>query len=88
METVTVVDDPDALTPEWMTWVLQQSGLEVVVTDAVAERVGTGQIGASYRVRLTYAGDPGDAPASVVVSAIAPYQRCGRRMPTLEASER
>lgn len=41
--------------------------LDAPVRAVDVQRIGTGQIGASYRVSLSYAGDPGDAPAAVVV---------------------
>ncbi len=53
---------PDALTPEFFTQVLGRT-----VTAVEAVRVGTGQVGASFRCRLTYAGGaPAGAPATVV----------------------
>jgi hypothetical protein len=61
-----VVEGPDQLTPDWVTAALRAGGLDVTVTDVRPERVGTGQIGTSYRLHLTYGGDADDAPASVV----------------------
>ncbi|GAA3382588.1 phosphotransferase family protein [Cryptosporangium minutisporangium] len=60
-----VADDPADLTPEWLSRVLRLgSDLDVRVRDARAQRIGTGQIGASYRVVLE---GSGEAPSSVVV---------------------
>lgn len=67
--TPTVVDRPDELTPEWMTAALRSGGRAGTVTEAWAEPIGTGQMGATYRVHLTYAGTPG--PATVVVKLAA-----------------
>ena len=54
-----VADDVDQLTPAWLSAALGQD-----VTAVSAEQIGTGQIGTSHRLHLTYAGDPG--PASLV----------------------
>ena len=62
-----VVTDVAGLTPEWVS-----QALGATVTDAVAEQVGTGQIGTCYRLRLTSA-DPG-VPASVLVKLPAADQ--------------
>ncbi|GAA0248129.1 phosphotransferase family protein [Cryptosporangium japonicum] len=57
-----VADSADALTPAWLGRVL-----DAPVSAVRTRRIGTGQIGASYRVQLDYAGGAGTAPASVVV---------------------
>lgn len=53
---------PDDVTPAWLSEVLRA---EVAGADVVA--VGTGQTGATYRVSVTYAGDPGALPATFVI---------------------
>ncbi len=65
-----VLDDPAGLTPAWVSAALASTGVEVEIIDVRPERVGTGQIGTSYRLHLTYA-DPATAatagaPASLV----------------------
>jgi hypothetical protein len=61
-----VVDDVAGLTPAWLTEALRGAGLDVTVADVRAEPVGTGQIGSSHRLHITYAGDAGGAPATLV----------------------
>ena len=57
---------PDELTPEFFTTVL---GAPVVAVDPL--RVGTGQMGASFRCRLTYdGGEPRDGMPSTVVAKL------------------
>ncbi|SHN46531.1 phosphotransferase family protein [Cryptosporangium aurantiacum] len=60
-----VIDDPADLTPAWLSRVLRLgSDIDADLRAVRAQRIGTGQIGASYRVELD--GAPG-APPSVVV---------------------
>ena len=54
-------DSPDELTPEWLTAAFAAAGVDVAVEAAAVERVGTGQMGTSYRVHLGWS-DP-DAAA-------------------------
>lgn len=54
-----VADGVEDLTPDWLT-----AALGLPVSAVEAERVGTGQIGTSYRLRLTYA--DGDGPVTLV----------------------
>jgi hypothetical protein len=61
-----IVADPVAVTPAWITDVLRRAGHDVTVTDVVATPVGTGQMAHNERFTLTYEGDPGDAPRTVV----------------------
>jgi len=61
-----VVDGPDALTPEWLTAALRGAGTDVIVSDVRAEPIGTGQIGSTYRLHLRYRGDDADAPPTIV----------------------
>ena len=64
-----LADSLEDLTPEWFTEALRESPAvgEVTVTGAEASLFGTGQFGLVARAELTYAGDAGDAPASVIV---------------------
>ncbi len=44
------------LTPAWITALLRHEGLDVVVEAVRAEPIGTGQVGATYRLHLTCGG--------------------------------
>lgn len=62
---------PEELTPTFLSEVLGAGVAAVEVT-----RVGTGQVGASYRCRLTYAdGATGDRPATVVAKLPSPDEQ-------------
>jgi hypothetical protein len=58
-----VVDD---ITPEWLS-----SALQLPVARVRTERIGTGQMGASYRVAIDYDGDP-PGPEVLVAKLAAP----------------
>lgn len=60
-----VPNDAD-IGPERITELLVEAGHQVVVTDIRSEPVGTGQMGASYRLHLTFDGDPGEVPPTLV----------------------
>ena len=62
-----LIDTAEEITPEWFAGVLGAAGLDVTVPATTVERVGTGQIGASYRVTPTYASAPARAPSTLVV---------------------
>ena len=55
-----------AITPDWMTAVLRAAGHAGIVESVSAHPVGTGQVGDSYRLELTYAGDPRGSPPTLV----------------------
>jgi len=59
---VTIPCKPEDLTADWLGGVLGTPVASVEVT-----AIGTGQTGATYRVAATYAGGPGDAPATFAV---------------------
>ena len=61
----------DAITPDRITELLQAAGHLVTVKKVRCEPVGTGQMGASYRVGLTFAGDPGELPDTLVAKVAA-----------------
>lgn len=61
-----IVTEPGEVTPTWLTAVLRASGHDVTVTAVDTAPVGTGQMAHNERFVLRYAGDPGDAPASLV----------------------
>ncbi len=75
---VPCVDDPEELTAEWITAALQSTGNDAVVRAVRKERIGTGQIGASYRLHLDLAQPAdGSVPRTLVakVGAGAPEAR-------------
>jgi hypothetical protein len=57
---------PADVTPEWITKVLHKAGRKGVVTGLTSKRVGTGQVGESYRFTLDYQGDPQGSPPTLV----------------------
>ena len=68
-------DSPEELTPEWLSSALAAAGFTVPVVGAEPTRVGTGQMGTSYRVQLRWS-DPTaaraqGAPATVVAKMAA-----------------
>lgn len=66
-----VVENPSELTPAWITEVLRASGVDVAVAQVHVEQVGTGQIGASYRLHLDYERTVQGVPATLVVKLAA-----------------
>jgi hypothetical protein len=57
---------PAAVDAAWLTAVLQQAGVDAVVSTFEAKNVGTGQIGESVRFKLNYERGGKGAPASLV----------------------
>lgn len=72
---LTVCDAPEELTPEWLTGALGTAGVTTAVTAVRFERVGTGQMGTSYRLWLEYedpaAAQAEGAPATLVAKMAA-----------------
>ena len=56
----------EEMTSEWLTVRLQQHGYPVTVHSVAATPIGTGQVGATYRLTLNYAGDAQGAPPTLV----------------------
>jgi hypothetical protein len=56
-----VVDRPDDLTAPWLTGALRAAGHDLHIARVESERVGTGQMGTTCRLHLTYQGAPGPA---------------------------
>jgi hypothetical protein len=54
------------ITPEWLTNLLVEQGHDVEIVSVTATPIGTGQVGATYRLSLDYTGDAADAPATLV----------------------
>lgn len=67
-----IADQPELLSPEWMTAALRHAGHDVTVTDVAHTQVGTGQMGTSIRVEMTFDGDAGELPTSLVAKLPAP----------------
>src|SRR3546814_12103114 len=72
---VGIVDGPQELTPGWITAALGHAGHDLQVIDVVSERIGTGQMGATYRMHLTYDGPPGPATPVAQPGAADPPAR-------------
>lgn len=67
---------PDSLTPERVTDLLQAAGHDVVVDGFGSTRVGTGQMGANYRLELSFVGDRGAVPERLVAkTSFGPPER-------------
>ncbi len=74
MPDLAIPESPSAVTAEWMTEVLHRAGtlpassrVEAIQLEPLG--VGVGVMGELARVRLTYTGDRGEAPASVIVKS-------------------
>ncbi len=61
-----IADLPELLTPEWVTAALRHSGHDVTVVDVARTQVGTGQMGTSIRLDLTFDGDAEGLPPTLV----------------------
>lgn len=65
-----IVTTIDAVTPEWLTSVLADNGIDATVESVRADRIGTGQIGDSYRLSMGVRDHPAPreaAPRTLVV---------------------
>ncbi len=61
------IPGPEDLTPQFLTDCLRKAGFPKADVRALrSTRIGTGQIGQCHRYELDYAGDPGDAPRTLV----------------------
>lgn len=61
-----ILDDPGALTPEWLTSALRAGGLDAVVSGFRSEAVGTGQMAHNERIHLEYEGPSEGLPTTLV----------------------
>ncbi len=64
-----LIADPDLITPDWLTDVLRASGAAppgASIASIEPTRIGTGKLGDNIRFELTWTGDAGGAPASIV----------------------
>lgn len=69
-----IIDDPAEVTGHWLQRVLAANGHDTTITSISRESVGTGQMAHNERYKLTYDGDAGDAPASVVIKFPSPSE--------------
>jgi hypothetical protein len=68
-----VVDRPESITPQWLAEALAPSGITGPVRAVRAEPIGTGQIGASYRLHID-----GDGVPATLVAKIAAGDEAAR----------
>ena len=68
-------DRVDDITPAWLSWILDA---EVAAVDA--ERVGTGQVGSTYLLTITYVADSDGLPGPArLVAKLAADDPAGRK---------
>ena len=72
-----VATGPQDLTPGWLTHALRASGHDVTVHAVHHERIGTGQIGANYRLHLEA---EGDVPVTLVAKLAAGTEEARTRV--------
>ncbi len=72
-DTKPIADHPDQLTTEWLTAALRSEDHDVTVTHLDVTAVGTGQMGESFRLRVTYDG-PTDLPSTMVAKLPSPNE--------------
>ncbi len=65
MTTISLIDNPDNVTADWLTAVLNNAGYSGVISDFTKKNVGTGQVGQNVRFALTFEGDH-SAPDTIV----------------------
>jgi hypothetical protein len=65
--TIEIIDRIEQVTPAWLTRALAEAGFVVEVSDVGVTPVGTGQMGASYRLEIGVVGDRGSLPETLVV---------------------
>lgn len=58
---------PGDVTPEWLSAALSGRGTAVEIAGVEVAAIGTGQTGATYRVKARYATDPGGLPDTFVI---------------------
>ncbi len=66
-----LVDHPDAISPNWLTRVLQASGCDAEVSALRSSPVGTGQMADNYRLHIDYARRDAATPDTLVVKVPA-----------------
>ena len=58
---------PDDITLEWLSTVLNSGDARATLSDVDVSAIGTGQTGATYRVSVSYAENPGRLPDTFVI---------------------
>ena len=56
----------DEISAEWLTGLLRSKGHDVNIASIGLKPIGTGQVGATYRITLNFAGDPHGFPPTIV----------------------
>lgn len=56
----------DEITPEWLTAILRDKGHDVSIAAIEMKAIGTGQVGATYRIRLEFSANPDGFPPTLV----------------------
>ncbi|MCV7349089.1 phosphotransferase family protein [Mycobacterium parmense] len=64
---VSIPRSPGDVTAEWLSAALSENRPPVEVGEVEVVAIGTGQTGATYRVTVRYATDPGDLPSTYVI---------------------
>ncbi len=65
------VDSPEGITPSWLTGVLQAAGHDCEIRGLRRRQIGTGQIGASFRLELDLAAPSGSEVPPTLVAKLA-----------------
>lgn len=63
-----VIEDPAAATPAWLSEALTRGGMPAQVSAVAWEKIGTGQTGACYRLRLSH---DGGTPDTLILKTVA-----------------
>jgi hypothetical protein len=79
MSALSIPANPAAVTAEWIADVLQRAGVLPTGSSVASIAVeplgaGVGVMGELARIRMTYAGDHGTAPATVIVKSPSPFE--------------
>lgn len=64
-----LVEDPKDITADWLNAALDSVGIGLVAASVSTEAVGTGQMGATYRLGVSWAG--GDGPETLIAKVAA-----------------
>jgi len=63
---VDAVPRPETVDAAWIEALLADAGYRVAITSLAAERIGTGQLGDTARLRLVYSADSNAAPSTLI----------------------
>lgn len=78
--TLSVITEPEDLTPLWLTGALQAAGIDAVAGDVAVAPVGTGQMASCYRLAVSYQSGEGPAHLIAKLPATDPAVRAGAAM--------